>query len=132
MTEQARTPPNLRAPWRYDNWKGVGEGFILNADGNVVGQVRGWGWRQKEPNPEQLQDAHGHALAAAAEALEACRAMAAWSAAEKAGPNYGEHNRHTHPNGGDIRRLWWLDQVQLFERAVKKAHAAIAKAEGRV
>jgi len=54
-------------PWEYS------EGMIQRVGGNLdpVGQVRGWGWLQKLPDAEQIQDANGKLMAAAPELLQA-------------------------------------------------------------
>jgi len=69
MTEPKFTP----GPWFTDDY-----GYIFSGerrDAHMIAEVRGWGWIQYLPNPEQIQDANAHLIAAAPElykALEYC------------------------------------------------------------
>lgn len=47
----------IKAPVKYDH------GYIWDADGNMIAQVRGWGRLQYLPNPEDKQDSIGQFVA---------------------------------------------------------------------
>lgn len=50
-------------PW----WADVEHGHIFAGEGQDrrIADVRGWGWLQHQPNPEQTQDANARLIAAA-------------------------------------------------------------------
>jgi len=101
MTEPKFTP----GPWFTDDY-----GYIFSGerrDAHMIAEVRGWGWIQYLPDPEQIQDANAHLIAAAPslyEALEYCRQKIAYMT------THGE---------------WYSPG-----RAIEKADAALTKARG--
>lgn len=53
------------APWVYcQKWQKV-----TTTDGKSIADVRGWGWLQKLPDGESVQDANGCLMAAAPDLL---------------------------------------------------------------
>lgn len=58
-------------PW----WADVEHGHIFAGEGQDrrIADVRGWGWLQHQPNPEQTQDANARLIAAAPEMADALR-----------------------------------------------------------
>lgn len=75
--------------------------------------------------------ANARLIAAAPDMLAALRLHQAWADSERAGPDYGDQARDTHPNGEEIWRRWWHGNLDLCDRANRETAAAIAKAEGR-
>lgn len=65
MSETKHTP----GPWHYTQQD---QQVHLPGDhSKSIADIRGWGWIQKLPNPEEIQDANGKLIAAAPELLEA-------------------------------------------------------------
>ena len=65
MTEPKFTP----GPWFTDDY-----GYIFSGerrDAHMIAEVRGWGWIQYLPDPEQIQDANAHLIAAAPDLYKA-------------------------------------------------------------
>jgi len=65
MSEPKFTP----GPWFTDDY-----GYIFSGerrDAHMIAEVRGWGWIQYLPDPEKIQDANAHLIAAAPELFEA-------------------------------------------------------------
>lgn len=60
------------APWVYcQKWQKV-----TTADGGqLVADIRGWGWLQKLPDGEAIQDANGRLIAAAPDLLAALESI---------------------------------------------------------
>lgn len=60
------------APWAYcQKWQKV-----TTADGGqLIADIRGWGWLQKLPDGEAIQDANGRLIAAAPELLAALESI---------------------------------------------------------
>lgn len=50
---------SIKAPVRYS---ALGT-YIYDADDKMIADVRGWGWIQKLPNPEDTQDNIGNFIA---------------------------------------------------------------------
>ena len=64
------------------------------------------------------------------EKLEAAlRLHKAWSDSEAAGPDYGEQNRDTHPDGDRIWRQWWDGNLDLCARAQAATNAALGETQ---
>lgn len=61
MTEPKFTP----GPWHSDDYGYIWAGE--SKDAHMIAEVRGWGWIQYLPNPEQIQDANRDLIAAAPE-----------------------------------------------------------------
>lgn len=56
------------------SWKYIQEDqkVIIEDDySKLIAEIRGWGWIQELPNPEERQDANGKLIAAAPDLLEA-------------------------------------------------------------
>lgn len=63
MTEQEiKLLPPIKGPFRYDE---LGGGYIWDANGRMIANVRGWGWIQYMDDPEERQDTLGKFLAEA-------------------------------------------------------------------
>lgn len=92
-------------PWAYNSEDQIIH--LPNDFSKMIAQVRGWGWIQKLPNPEQIQDANGRLMAASPELLEALEMMI---------------DRYTHLGKGG--------STEMRGEAIDKSLIAIAKAKG--
>jgi len=92
-------------PWNYNPEDQIIH--IPNDFSKLIAQVRGWGWIQKLPNAEKIQDANGRLMACAPELLEALEMMI---------------DRYTHLGKGGL--------TEMRSEAIEKSLSAISKARG--
>lgn len=84
-----------------------------------------------DPAPLAFAQAIRRAIYQLGEMGNALRLHQAWSDSERAGPDYGNQTRDTHPDGERIWRDWWNNQLDLCARASTATAAAISNAESQ-
>ena len=110
MTEPKFTP----GPWHSDDYGYIWSGE--RSDAHLIAEVRGWGWIQYLPNPEQIQDANRDLIAAAPELYEAL---------ESFGLVWGECEECESSDG-----YAYLVPMDVMDEFREKQKAALAKARG--
>ncbi|MDB5584352.1 MAG: hypothetical protein JWR80_9528 [Bradyrhizobium sp.] len=66
-----------------------------------------------------------------AELVEAAEKHLEWIEKERAGPDYGELTRDTHPDGERIWSAWWCEQLDLCADTERLCREALAKARAQ-
>lgn len=130
----AETEGHYPGPYRMGG--PTGAGWSITSGGSYVGAAMGkttTGLFLAAPELRATVAALADLAEVQAQRIEkleaALRLHKAWSDSEDAGPDYGEQNRDTHPDGERIWRQWWDGNLDLCARAQAATNAVLGDAQ---
>ena len=103
---------------RYTDWQ--------RARGHMSGTVP---LRSLEQARADLAEKNAMARQYVQKLVQALRLHKAWSDGEKTSPDYGGQTRDTHPDGEKIWRIWWDNQLDLCDRAIRATDEVLARTD---